>query len=261
MMQAPEFLAPNPSGALAQAGIRWGVMLLHGFTAGPSSVLPWGQALATAGATVTIPLLPGHGTSFEDLAQTPAGQWRHHVQQHLDQLLMQGYDRIGIGGLSLGGALALDAAANRSIDSVFVVNPGLSFKPLDRLGVALSPLMQRIIPTVGPLAGDIKKPGVFETAYSRTPVPAVEELAKLFRTVRGQVRSIAAPITLYQSAVDHIVPPSATLLRRKVEPSQLRTVMLDRSYHVATLDFDAPLIHQDSIRTLLKLSGGGNDIE
>ncbi len=261
-MQAPEFLAPNPSGALAQSGIRWGVMLLHGFTAGPSSVLPWGQALSTAGATVMVPLLPGHGTTFEDLAQTSAGQWRHHVQQKLDQMLAQRYDRIAIGGLSLGGALALDAAAHRVIDAVFVVNPGLSFKPLDRLGVALSPLMQRIIPTVGPLAGDLKKPGVVETAYTRTPVPAVEELAKLFRTVRGHVRSIAAPITLYQSAVDHIVPASsATILRRKIEPRQLRTVMLDHSYHVATLDFDAPLIHQDSITTLLKLSGGGNELE
>lgn len=251
-----EFLNPSPSGPLALSGAQWGVVLLHGFTAGPSSVLPWGEALASAGAAVSIPLLPGHGTQVSDLAQTRAGAWRRHVQQLLDHLLDQDYDRIAVGGLSLGGALALDAAAHRAINAIFVVNPALSFKPLDKLGASLSPLLQGLIPTVGPLAGDIKKPGVIEVAYNRTPVPAVEELAKLFRTVRRQLGAVKSPVTLYQSTVDHIVPASsARILHRRLDPGILRTVLLENSYHVATLDYDAPTIHQDSIATLLGHSG------
>lgn len=257
-----ESLHPHPAGALTQSGIRWGVLLLHGFTSGPDSVRPWGHALASAGAAVTLPLLPGHGTSVSDLAQTRAGRWRHQVQQTLDHMLDQDYDRVAVGGLSLGGALALDAAAHRAIDATFVVNPALSFKPLDNLGVALSPLMQRIIPTVGPLAGDVKKPGVTETAYERTPVPAVEELAKLFRTVRQRLSTITSSITLYKSTIDHIVPAStAKIMQRRIEPSLLRTVLLENSYHVATLDHDAPLIHQDSIDTLLSFQGGHHGLE
>lgn len=261
-IQATESLEPHPSGHLAQTGVRWGVLLLHGFTAGPGSVLPWGHALAAAGAAVSIPLLPGHGTSVGDLAKTSAGHWRRAVQQGLDHMLSAGYDRVAVGGLSLGGALALDAAAHRRVDATFVVNPALSFKPLDGFGVALSPLMQRMIPTVGPLAGDIKKPGVTETAYHRTPVPAVEELAKLFRTVRGRLEAVTSPVTLYKSSIDRIVPASsAKILRRRINAGLLRTVLLHSSYHVATLDHDAPLIHQDSIDTLLSLSGGDDDLK
>ncbi|OAV60825.1 hypothetical protein A6F49_10050 [Enteractinococcus helveticum] len=256
-MQSIEILKPHPQGVLAKSQTQWGVVLLHGFTAGPGSVLPWGQALATAGATVYILTLPGHGTTVSDLAQTSAGQWRRHVQQTVDYVLAQGHDRVAVAGLSLGGALALDAAAHRAVDATLLVNPALSFKPVDQLGVALSPFFQRIIPTVGPLAGDIKKAGVVEEAYDRTPVSAVAELAKLFRTVRRRLADISSPVTLYWSTQDHIVPPTtAKLLRRRMEPNLLRIVHMDNSYHVATLDNDAPLIYQDSVNTLLSLSGG-----
>ncbi|GAA4110520.1 alpha/beta hydrolase [Enteractinococcus coprophilus] len=252
-----EILDPHPSGSLSDTKVRWGVVLVHGFTAGPSSVLPWGRALAAAGATVIIPTLPGHATTVSDLAQTDAGQWRRQIQQTLDHTFVQGFDRLAVAGLSLGGTLALDAAAHRAVDATLLVNPALSFKPLDQLGVALSPLFQRLIPTVGPLAGDIKKAGVLEDAYDRTPVPAVAELAKLIRTVRSRLAQISSPVTLYWSSEDHVVPAtSAKILRRHIDPNLLRTVVLDNSYHVATLDNDAAMIHQDSIDTLLSLSGG-----
>src|SRR5699024_5902745 len=57
--QSAIFLEPNRQAPLARHGARWAVLLLHGFTAGPASVLPWGLALAEAGATVHIPLLAG----------------------------------------------------------------------------------------------------------------------------------------------------------------------------------------------------------
>ena len=256
-MESVEILDPHPLGILTKHAARWGVVLLHGFTAGPGSVLDWGHALANAGATVYIPTLPGHGTSVHDLAETHAGQWRQHVQQTMDYVLTQGHDRVAVAGLSLGGTLALDAAAHRPVDATLVVNPALSFKPLDQLGVALSPLFQRLIPTVGPLAGDVKKDGVTEVAYDRTPVPAVAELAKLFRTVRGRLADITAPVSLYWSTEDHIVPAtSAKQLRRYIAPDLLRTVVLANSYHVATLDHDAALIAHDSIDVLHSIAGG-----
>lgn len=257
MKRSLKILDPHPGGVLAEANVRWGVVLVHGFTASPGSVLPWGQALAAAGATVFVPTLPGHDTTVSDLAQTDAGQWRRQIQLTLDHISLQGFDRLAVAGLSLGGTLALDATAHRAVDATFVVNPALSLKPLDQLGVALSPLFQRLIPTIGPLAGDIKKGGVVEVAYDRTPVPAVAELAKLIRTVRGRLTQISSPVTLYWSSDDHIVPAtSAEILRRHLHPKLLKTVTLDNSYHVATLDNDAAKIHRNSINTLLSLSGG-----
>lgn len=260
-MQTPHYLTPNPDGVLCASGTRWAVLLLHGFTAGPQSVQPWAEALAEAGATVYLPLLSGHGTTVADLAHTSAGQWRRDVQRAVDELLTQGFDKLAVAGLSMGGTLALDAASHRPVDATLVVNPALSFKTLDRLGVSLSPLFDRMIPTVGPLAGDVHKPGVAEEAYDRTPVAAVQELGKLFRTTRRQLGTIASPVTLYWSTRDHIVPSSsARILRQAIKPHLLTTVALERSFHVATLDYDAPTIHRHSISTLLALSGGHREI-
>ena len=255
-LQSSQDLAPNLDGPLAETGTRWAVLMLHGFTSGPQSLLPWALALADAGATVRVPLLSGHGTSVADLSQTTAGQWRQDVQRALDDMLAEDFDKIAVAGLSMGGALALDAASNRPVAATFVVNPGLSFKLGDQLGVYLSPLIQRMIPTVGPLAGDVSKPGVTESAYDRTPVAAVQQLARLFWTTRRQLSKIESPVTLYWSPQDHIVPgSSAKILRRGVDPKLLTTMVLERSFHVATLDYDAAVSHQHSIARLLELSG------
>lgn len=260
MQQSSIFLQPHPSGALAEVGERWAVLLLHGFTAGPSSVLSWGQVLAEAGATVSVPLLSGHGTSVKDLANTSAGRWREDAQRAFDSLRCAGFDRIAVGGLSMGGTLALDTTAHRTVDATFVVNPGLSFKVLDSIGVLFSPLLRYVLPTVGPLAGDINRPDVHEPAYHRTPTAAVEQLARLFRTVRGNLTRIQSPVTLYWSPQDHIVSPrTPRILKRGINPALLETRILENSYHAATLDYDAAVIHQDSIAKMLALSGGSHE--
>lgn len=256
MEQSAIFFEPNSAGPLATPGARWGVLLVHGFTGGPEAMRAWGQALATAGASVTIPLLSGHGTTVADLARTSAGSWRTDVQQALDGLLDGRFDHIAVGGLSLGGTLALDASAHRAIDATFVVNPGLQLSPLDSLGAFFAPLIHRVVPTVGPLAGDIQKTNVVEVAYDRTPVAAVGELGKLFSKVRKLLAQIASPVTLYWSPKDHILPKSsAKIVQRFVPGPLLRTVVLHDSYHVATLDHDAERIFQDSIDTMLALTG------
>ncbi|HLY83237.1 MAG TPA: hypothetical protein VKQ71_09625, partial [Acidimicrobiales bacterium] len=56
-------------------GGRAGALLLHGFTGSPWSMRPVAEALAATGFTVELPLLPGHGTSVDDLAETGWEDW------------------------------------------------------------------------------------------------------------------------------------------------------------------------------------------
>jgi carboxylesterase len=46
-----------------------GVLLLHGFTDSPASVLPWAEFLAQAGYSISVPRLPGHGTDRRQMDQ------------------------------------------------------------------------------------------------------------------------------------------------------------------------------------------------
>ncbi len=59
----------------AHDGDDIGVLLVHGFTGNPSSMLPWARTLSAAGHTVRLPRLPGHGTTWRDMGRTRWPDW------------------------------------------------------------------------------------------------------------------------------------------------------------------------------------------
>ena len=58
-----------------------GVVVCHGFTGSPQSMRPWAQALAHEGHSVRLPLLPGHGTTWQDMNRTTWRQWYDEVDR------------------------------------------------------------------------------------------------------------------------------------------------------------------------------------
>ena len=221
-----------------------GVLLLHGFTGSPHSMRPWGRALAEAGYAVELPLLPGHGTSVEDLAARSWREWTEAADEAYWRLRRR-TGRVGVAGLSMGGALALHLAARRPVAAVSLVNPGV-VSPTPLLSVAR--LLAAAVPTVNGVGDDISIPGRREGAYGRTPLRAAGELHALFRATRRTLPAVAAPVQIFKSLRDHVVPQTsldhlASHLARAPEVIELR-----ESFHVATLDRDAQTIFENSLR-------------
>lgn len=216
-----------------------GVVLLHGFTSTPASVRAWAEGLAAGGSPVSVPLLPGHGTRWEDLAATGADEIRAAVRAVVDLELAR-HGRVVMAGISMGGALALDAAAHRPVAGVLVVNPALRFaSPL----APFAPLLAPFVPTVAPIADDIADPTARERAYPRTPTAGVAALGRIQRAARRALPQITAPVTVYRSARDAVVPASShRTLVRGLRQAPVEVVGLPRSRHVATLDYDLPLL-------------------
>src|SRR4051812_18818237 len=84
------------------------VLLLHGLTGAPHEVWPLGRAPSEVGYHVEAPLLRGHGTTPEDLAQTSADD----LVAQARSVAEAGRAEV-IGGLSMGALLALILAAER----------------------------------------------------------------------------------------------------------------------------------------------------
>jgi carboxylesterase len=62
----------------------------------------------------------------------------------------------------------------------------------------------------------------------------------------------------YRSRVDHIVEPiNSEILLAGIRSGDVADVRLDDSYHVATLDNDAPRIFAGSARWIAERSGSG----
>lgn len=222
-----------------------GALLLHGFTSTTASMEPLAQELKEAGFDVEMPLLPGHGTRWEDLAATKAEEILD-VADAAHQRLASRCSTVIPVGLSMGGALALRSAARHQSRAAVVINPGLRLSPGTGIGARL---LSGVKPTIGSIAGDIAKPGVTEEAYALTPLRAVAELSEVFRACRAELPRLAEQdtnILLLRSAVDNVVgSASATLLKRALD-SQVREVILRRSRHVATLDYDVDLLQRST---------------
>src|SRR5687768_3783788 len=82
-----------------------GALLCHGFTGTPQSMRPWAEHLAGQDLTVTLPLLPGHGTRWQELNRTTWHDWYAEDERAL-LALHQRCDTVVVMGLSMGGTLA-----------------------------------------------------------------------------------------------------------------------------------------------------------
>lgn len=230
-----------------------GVLLCHGFTGSPQSLRPWAEHLAGHGLTVSLPLLPGHGTRWQDMQLTGWQDWYAEVDRALRELLER-CRQVFVAGLSMGGTLALRLAAKHgpSVAGVVVVNPGIS---THGAAARLLPVVRHFVPTVKGLAGDIAKEGVTELGYDRVPLHAADSLRNFFGLVDGALPQVTQPLLLLRSPQDHVVPPedSARILSR-VSSRDVREVLLEQSYHVATLDHDAERIFEESLAFIGRLA-------
>jgi carboxylesterase len=225
---------------------RTGVLLVHGFTGTPMSMRPWGEHLAAEGFAVRCPLLPGHGTRWQECNLVTEEDWTAAVGDAFDELARD-CDRVVVAGLSMGGTLAIRLAEVRPDDvaALVLVNPSLLTQRLD---AKLLPLIARLTPSWAPIASDIKKPGVTELAYPKLPTRAVLALRRLWTASRADLGRITAPVLLFRSVTDHVVEPaSGKVLLAGVGSTDVTEVLLEDSYHVATLDNDAPTIFTGSV--------------
>src|SRR6476661_713766 len=231
------------------ANARTGVAICHGFTGSPLSVMPWAEHLADLGYAVSVPLLPGHGTDWRQLARTGWQDWYRSYEKALQDLADR-TDSCFAAGLSMGGAIALLTAARHPVAGVSVVNPGLSF--YDRR-VRVIGVLKYFHRTTLPIQEEQPTAAVTDDGdYSRTPLAAVHELKKLFgATIRG-LHKVNAPVQVFKSRTDAVVPPtSLATLRRRLGPRLVEVVDLHNSGHVATLDLDAAEIFSRSIQFFL----------
>jgi carboxylesterase len=220
-------------------GPRTGVVVSHGFTGSPHGVRDWASSLANAGFAVRLPLLPGHGTSWQELAKTRWQDW-HAALDAAYLELAEECDTVVVAGLSMGGALALRIAATRPVAGVVVVNPGLV---IDDPRAPLAGILKFVLKSTPAIANDILKPDTDEGAYPRTPVAAAHELNKMFKDTVRLLPRVTAPVRVYRSAVDHVVSESSmAALHRGLTNAPLEVIRLENSYHVATMDNDAPEI-------------------
>jgi carboxylesterase len=154
----------------------------------------------------------------------------------------------------MGGALALAIAQEHGprVAGLVLVNPAVK---IDDWRVAFVPVLRHVMPSAPAIGSDIKKPGVVELAYERSPVHAAHSQFVAWKNVVRDLPEVTQPVLLLHSVEDHVVPASSSeLILARLSSSDVTEVLLHDSYHVATLDNDAPRIFEESAAFIERLS-------
>jgi carboxylesterase len=228
------------------AGDARGALVLHGFTGNPQSLRGLAHALADAGLTVELPLLPGHGTAVADMVPTRWEDWSGAAEAAYDELAAR-CEVVVVVGLSMGGTLSVWLAERHpEIAALVLVNPLIEPPDADTVAFIDSLIEggEELAPGVG---SDIAQEGSVESAYAELPLRAARSLFGAAAGVAAGLGSLKCPILLFSSIQDHVVDPvsSDRLVERAGGP--VERIVLERSFHVATLDYDREEIEERTV--------------
>jgi carboxylesterase len=208
-----------------------------------------------AGYAVELPLLPGHGTSVDDMIDTGWADWSDAVETAYADLAAR-VDKVVVAGLSMGGALALWLAAHHpEIAGVVCVNPVVEVgaEMLDGIRQMVDGGVDRI-PAIG---GDVADPEEAEKAYDATPLRPLLSLAEAAANKLDELAKITCPVLLFTSRQDHVVEPHNSDIVAERVSGPVERITLERSYHVATLDYDKGLIFERAVEFAGRVTGPG----
>ncbi len=245
-MSDPVIPGCEPWSHVAEEGSP-GALVVHGFTGAPSSMRSLAEAFAATGFHVELPRLPGHGTSVADMMTTSWADWLGEADAVFQRLAARS-TKVVVAGLSMGGALTLRLGADHpEIAGLVCVNPATQPQGDDMIA-AIRSMLDAGTDTLPAIGSDIADPEQTEIAYDATPLRPllslmVDGLAPLATTL-PQTRM---PLLLCSSPQDHVVEPAQSDFLAAAYGGPVERVVLERSYHVATQDFDRELIETRAV--------------
>ncbi|MEX2293654.1 MAG: alpha/beta fold hydrolase [Acidimicrobiales bacterium] len=237
------------------AGGPNGALVLHGFTGSPVSMRPLAEALAGVGFAVEMPRLPGHGTAPEDLAETGWDDWLAEAERALSALQARTPDgRVVVVGLSMGGALTLAVAeAHAELAGIVLINTPTS-APAE-LAAGIEGMIAGGVDVIDSVGGDIADPEADEASYDKTPLRPLLTMLQAGEGVRARLSDITQPTLIVTSRQDHVVTPTDSDVIAEHVSGPVERIWLDKSFHVATLDYDKAEVEQRAVEFAQRVTG------
>jgi carboxylesterase len=233
-----------------------GALVIHGFTGNPSSMRELAEAFGAAGFHVEMPRLPGHGTHVDDMLATGWADWFGEAEKAYQHLAARS-DKIVVAGLSMGGALTLRLGANHPEIAGLICINAATMPPAPEMAALLQTMADDGTELMDGIGSDIADPDVHESAYPQTPVRALRSLLQDgLEPLMQAYPTMHQPLLILASPQDHVVDPAQQDYLASHYGGPVERVTLERSFHVATQDFDKQLIFDASVAFAKKVTAG-----
>ena len=235
-------------------GGRKGALVVHGFTGTPQSMRPLAQAFANAGYSVELPLLPGHGTTVDDMATTNFADWSAAVTRAYEQLAAR-CELVVVAGLSMGATLATHLTAHHPDIAGLVVINGAFAPPEPNVREAIEQLVAQGVTRIPGPGNDVADPSQTELAYEEQPPAQLLSLIDALTALADELPLVRCPSLVITSENDHVVQPVSSDYFAEHVGGPVERMRLVRSFHVATLDYEHAELEARAVEFAIRVTG------
>lgn len=217
------------------------ILLLHGAGDTPQTLRYLAEYLHERGYHVEVPLLPGHGRSVKEFRQLIADALTTAAFTEYERIRSE-REWVGLIGLSMGGALAVQIAAKHpDLPALGLAAPYLEMPARIARAARLSHLWGPVVPLVASTEGQsIFDPAEQERnlAYGVFTAAALRALYETVRRADAASPRVASPTLVVQSREDNrISVAAAERAFARIGAKQKRLEWLTGASHVITVDF------------------------
>lgn len=223
-----------------------GILIIHGGGGGTCADLkPLGEDLQKKGYTVHIPLLPGFGTSPDDLRITPLSAWMRALEREIT-LIREKCEKIIVGGHSMGGVFSLILASNNNIDGVFTISAPIGIRGLAPKLVPLLKIFVKYYPI--PLKEFKQETNGKWVGYDKIPLNVIGKFNKLIEEMRKTLGEINCPALFFQGRLDSVIKKNSMDFIYEIVNSKVKKkIWLNHNDHPILCSPD----HDEIVSTLL----------
>lgn len=190
-------------------------LLIHGFGGEPFEMLGLAQALQELGCQVSVPLLPGHGSTVDEWRRVPFCELTAAVERDFDAL-SQRHERVLVCGLSMGGTLALHLGiARRPAGIVSIAAPVHLYRfwppEFPDWRMPLVPMLKHIRPLwpTDPPNPEARRIAPWKGYEKCVSLDALDSFLEGMRQVKQRLVKIEGPLLCLHSPEDRTVPLSS----------------------------------------------------
>ena len=230
-----------------------GALLIHGFTATPECMEPLASPLRKVGFEVELPLIAGHGLTYQELAKTTWEDWYEGIIESFENLQKR-TSSVCVAGLSLGGLLSLKLASEFPVKRLALLATPVFLGGL--LAKYLLPLigntyLKNIYPYqtkwAGPAIKDPAARAAFKS-YTKMPIKSIMEIINLQKDIIPRLPTITVPTLILHSPHDTTAPyENLEYLKGHLGSKKIKTVTLENSDHVLTVDYDKEKVFREVV--------------
>jgi carboxylesterase len=217
------------------------ILLLHGAGDTPQTLRYLAAGLYARGFHVAAPLLPGHGRSICDFASISATQLIAATHASYRELKAT-HDWVAVIGLSMGGALGVQLAAETSdLPALGLIAPYLVMPPriewAARFAWAWGPFVPIVRSSEGPSILDPEE-RERNLAYGVFTVAGLRALRDVMRIAIGALPRVTAPTLMIQSRGDNRIDSAAAeRCFARLGAREKRIEWITGAAHVITVDY------------------------